>query len=441
MVEFLPSLRIRLRYFKGFGDVDLPLSEPLTTLVGRNGAGKSNFLEGLHLLGQLAQGRLLSEVDEPGRGSTCVVRGGLEGCTSLGERFFVLGCQAYEGDQAIDYEIALRPEVGLIEDESLSVAGHKLFASIDRRTNFKRRVVQVHYNSEPAEPMPSSPLVETLPADRALLFEYPSFIERPALEGSRRVLESVESFKLLLRRIYVFHPVADTMRRYERVGLGLGPTPLARDGRNLSAVLYALKQGGPEEQATLHRIAQQLRQVPEEDFHSIDFLSSGGDVLLGLAPAPVSGEPRPLVDARLLSDGTLRYLAILTALEVLPEGTTLLLEDVDAGLHPSRLANLLGWMSQRLRERGLRAVVTTNSPALLDLLDEQQLRGVMVCFRDPRTGSSDLIPLSQLSEVDVLLERGSLGDLVTRQLLEQHLRPDLAERRRDNLLRWVDGTQ
>ena len=43
-----------------------------------------------------------------------------------------------------------------------------------------------------------------------------------------------------------------------------------------------------------------------------------------------------LVDARLLSDGTLRMLAVVTALETVPTGSRIIIEEFDNGLHPSR---------------------------------------------------------------------------------------------------------
>ncbi|MGH3694547.1 MAG: AAA family ATPase [Pseudonocardiaceae bacterium] len=51
--------------FKSFQDVVLPLA-PLTVLIGRNGAGKSNALDALEVLSSSAVTILLSQLEMSG---------------------------------------------------------------------------------------------------------------------------------------------------------------------------------------------------------------------------------------------------------------------------------------------------------------------------------------------------------------------------------------
>ena len=44
------------------------------------------------------------------------------------------------------------------------------------------------------------------------------------------------------------------------------------------------------------------------------------------------------VDASIMSDGTLRSLAVLTALETVEPNSRVIIEEFDNGLHPSRIA-------------------------------------------------------------------------------------------------------
>ena len=46
-----------LKNFKNFADARLDLLSPMTLLIGRNGSGKSNVIEGVELLAQIAHGR------------------------------------------------------------------------------------------------------------------------------------------------------------------------------------------------------------------------------------------------------------------------------------------------------------------------------------------------------------------------------------------------
>ena len=63
-----PSIveEIRLTSFKSFTDAVLPIGE-LTLLVGRNGSGKSNALDGLWALACLASGEDVRKAFDGGR--------------------------------------------------------------------------------------------------------------------------------------------------------------------------------------------------------------------------------------------------------------------------------------------------------------------------------------------------------------------------------------
>ena len=94
---------LRLTRFKSFRGAVLPLRD-LTLLIGRNGSGKSNAIDGLHVLAALACGE-----DVEG-----AVRGGLAGCAPYGEDSFALGCTAADGS-SWDVEVSVAGEVASSE--------------------------------------------------------------------------------------------------------------------------------------------------------------------------------------------------------------------------------------------------------------------------------------------------------------------------------------
>ena len=67
----------RLTDFKNFANAELDLFKPLTVLIGRNGSGKTNLIEGIELLAALARGVPFNEITDIDRGGTFEVRGGL----------------------------------------------------------------------------------------------------------------------------------------------------------------------------------------------------------------------------------------------------------------------------------------------------------------------------------------------------------------------------
>ncbi len=200
-------------------------------------------------------------------------------------------------------------------------------------------------------------------------------------------------------------------------------------------------RGGPQNAAheRLERIAEVVRQIPEEPFASIGFEETSlGDVMAGfVADAEHEAGDRRLVDARILSDGTLRMLAIVTALETVPEGSRIVVEEFDNGLHPSRAGLLVGALSATASRRKLNVLVTTHNPAFMDALDESQMDSVLICHGHESGAGSRVTRLGALDIAGTIGLRGGLGDFVTRGALDDHLAPDFAERRSEQTREWL----
>ena len=144
-----------------------------------------------------------------------------------------------------------------------------------------------------------------------------------------------------------------------------------------------------------------------------------------------------LVDARLLSDGTLRMLAIVTALETVPESSRIVIEEFDNGLHPSRAKLLVRTLSETASRRDLNVLVTTHNPAFMDALDESQMGSVLICHGDESSGGSLVTKLGDMDIAGTIGLRGGLGDFVTRGALEEHLAPDFEENRSRETREWL----
>lgn len=415
--------------FKNFEDASIEISKPFTVLIGKNGSGKSNAIEGIELLAEIAHGRPLYEITDVGRGTGVFqVRGGLPACVRNGKNAFGLGfvgTTSVEGQpQLVTYDVMIQPlpEPRLVR-ERVTIGTGAIFEAWDAGAN----LLNVHYASFTGV---SAVPVESLTADRSVLSRYEVFASKwPSLAP---VLEVIQRLRRYLRASFVFDPQPKTMRAYERIGNRV----LARDGANLSAVLYALQTGTDADRQALARILERIKQLPEEPFQEFDFVvTSLNDVIFGIRET----KDGPLIDARLLSDGTLRCLAVLTALETVEEGARVVIEEFDNGLHPSRVQVLTQAITEACTRRRLNVVCTTHNPATLDGLDAEQLKGVMLCFWDRTAKASRLVPLLELPRADVLLERGHLGDLVTRRVLEQHLMPGFEDAQKAGVQSWLDS--
>ena len=419
-----------LRNYKGFADAQIDLLKPFSLLIGPNGSGKSNVIEAIELLSFIAHGQPLYEIGDIGKGSNNLeVRGGLQACGREGKDRFQLGFSAnakFKGRRSLfryDVEICTRPYPQII-DERLKVGNQTLYETLPKQPDSTSRDLTVQYDGN----LTIKPSAQ-VSSDRSVLSQYREFAASNNL-SYKDWLQVVQAVMLHLQASFVFDPDPKLMHSYERVG----DTILKKNGSNLSAVLYGLSKGDEDQRTTLQRLLKKIRQLPDEPYVGFDFtLTDLGDVVFGFQES--SGYK---VDARVLSDGTLRTLAILTAFETVSEGSRIVVEEFDNGLHPSRVGVLTEAITEVAKNRRLRVLVTTHNPATMNFLTREQLDGVVLCTWDDENESASLVRLDELPRYDEFLERGRLGDLVTRRVVDQYLAPEFEEQQKKKTLAWLE---
>lgn len=437
-----------LQNFKNFEKADLDYDQPVTLLIGPNGAGKSNLIEAVEILSFVASGRPLHEITDFGREGALEVRGGLDACATQGQDTFTLGhrsiVQTPEGPREAHYEISIRvAKEPRIAGESLRIQGRPIpiYEILPSDAESASADNQVRYdNNARGKNKP----ITSVAADRSALSQYSRFaLTNKKLSEGLTVIDAVLK---ALAAPAVFDPLPRLMRNYERTT----ETRLARNGFNISPVLFWLcrprsvrKQDPKTKEWSLEavnqkpiadRILKRVSQLPDEPFTELEFINTkAGDVMFGFK-TPHDEKP---VTARILSDGTLRALAILTALETSPADQRLILEEFDNGVHPSRVQILSEALFECAVRNKLRVVATTQNPATLNALTSKQYDSVLFVVHDPGQKFARLLPLTELPGYVEFMEQGRLGDLVTRRVYENHLRPDYEGTRKVEMERWL----
>ena len=413
--------------FKGFEDAQINLLRPFTLLIGPNGSGKSNVIEAIELLSFVARGQPLHEIGDVGRAPAGLqIRGGLQACGRVGLGEFNLGFTS-GGKQGIRYALNIRTQPHpQISAEELSFEDRVIYETLPKDPESASRDITVRYdNFARGGRKPQT----AASSERSVLSQY-----RDIARKNRKFKTCSTVVDVLMGHLqasFVFDPNPKLMHAYERIGNRI----LARDGANLSAVLHALHSGDEAEQALLARLLSRISQLPDEPYEEFRFTTTDlGDVIFGLRERTGF-----TVDARALSDGTLRTLAILTALETVQERSRVIVEEFDNGLHPSRVEVLTAAIADATQRRQLQVLVTTHNPATMNSLTDEQLKGVVLCTWSQTKEAADLVELTDLPRFDELLERGQLGDLVSRRVVEQYLAPEFEDRRREKLLKWVEA--
>jgi predicted ATPase len=409
---------LRLTRFKSFRDAVLPLRD-LTLLIGRNGSGKSNAIDGLQLLAKLAQGEDIRDAIEGSRSEGSEVRGGTRGCAPFGDDSFELGCRVRSGDETLelDVRVQVEPNVQITMERLWSPEGgdeRRLLATDPPEAD--RADIMARYDNgkrgkNPALPFRSSRLLTTQVATRV----------PTSGKAMRRVHDGAETVIEALQAVFVLDPVPPLMRQY----VPSRDTLLRRQADNLSAAVGALLRQ-PE---TATRLRELVRSLPEQTVDDISVESSSlGDVIIALEER--LGRRCVPVSARVMSDGMLRFIAFATALLEAPlldedagpdrpDGRTMLIiEEVENGLHPSQAARVVDLIRAESRRRRVRTLATTHSPAILTALDPDDHAGVVVCSRDRDSGESRLTRLIDVASYPRAMAAGTLGDAVTQRRLE-----------------------
>jgi predicted ATPase len=409
--------------FKSFWKATLPLS-PLTLLIGANASGKSNAIEAIQLLSWLASGRRLDDVLSALREQELNLRGTLGDFTYQGS-YIDLGCQlapVKTGSFRFSLTFSVRLRVGAdglgILDESLEspdLATHVPLYRVVEPADQYNHEIQVAYNNFAK----GGKKPQIACTDQQAIFTQISTPARFAANhknSQRQIPAAALRLRQNLESILFLDPNPRRMRGYSYIQ----ERRLHGDGAALSSVLYRLIH----EEGQKEMILEFIRSLPEQDIRDISFLEAPRDDVMVQLHETFGSKVIPR-EAALLSDGTLRVLAIAAALLSVPEGSLVIIEEIDNGVHPSR-AELLLYNIQRIaRRRGLRVLLTTHNPALLDAIPLEAIPDTVACYRDPKEGDSRLIRLEELESYPELVAQGPLGWLVTRGILDRYLKePD-----------------
>jgi predicted ATPase len=367
---------VKIRNYKSIEKCAVELGR-LTVLVGRNGSGKSNFLDALRFVADALQTSLDHAIK---------FRGGLEAVRrrSTGHpRNFALaldldlpGCRK----GTYGFEIAARAQGGF------EVKWERL-----RITDLGRQPLAFYDIQDGSLRAQSSSMMPAVAADRLYL------VNASGLAPFRPVYDALASMGF-----YNLNP--DSMKELQSPDAG---ELLHRDGSNLASVLSRLSTDQP---ATVTRLNEYLQQI-------VPGIEGVARVALGPRETlefrqQVRGSEHPWkFYAASMSDGTLRALGALVAVQQLADRklpvTLVGIEEPETALHPGAAGVLI----DALREASTRTqiVVTSHSP---DLLDQIDLRHEVLLVVVSQEGNSAIAPPDSASATALKEHLYNAGDLL-----------------------------
>ncbi len=412
--------KLILENWKSFRYAELPI-DPLTVLIGTNASGKSNAIEALEflkrsVLGEPLRFALVGDTEYPS------IRGGIEWATLRSAKQFTLGVVVQGENENIDYvySITLKATsktVHLIGESLIEIKNNLKLSSEDESVElFKITVDSQNKNSVHLFIDGEEDSSFRLTRSESFL-GWLTIIAKPILLDKANLQKASSRVFNALKGIFVLDPIPSKMRSYSPLF-----DELSSDASNIAGVLAILSK---EEKTYIESIlSAYVIHLPERDIQRVwaePVGRLGSDAMLYCEESWASDEPPMVVDARGMSDGTLRFLAIVTALLTRPEGSQLVIEEVDNGLHPSRAELLLKMLKELGAKRKIDILMTTHNPALLNALEPEMIPFVVVAHRDAQTGESKLTPLDDIQRLPKLLASGHIGDLATQGAIEKSL--------------------
>jgi predicted ATPase len=424
--------QINIKNFKSYRDQVLHLS-PLTLMIGANASGKSNALEAFRFLAWLAQGQKLSVLKHRVDDSEQILRGQVKDLGHLDATAFSLGCNTDDDDwNHFELEVSLRDDELHISQETITSPKESFpLYKIEQKSSGLGTDVRVAYNNfARGGKKPQVSCTDQI----AILNQLASsaMFESGHKKAQIEVPKATEKFQNLLSNTLFLDPVPSLMR-----GDSYPEKRLRGDCANLSGVLFTLWN----DENLKPIIINFIKSLPEQDVKNIEFFEDRrGQVSLELVESFGNKDRKWSVE--LLSDGTLRVLAIAAALLSAPKGSTVVIEEVDNGVHPSRAKQLLATMREQAQQRNVRLLLSTHNPALMDALPDSALGDVVFCYRDKTLGDSRLIRLSDLDDYPGLVSQGPLGELVTNGIVDRFVKsPISSDEKKQNAMDWLSKMQ
>jgi predicted ATPase len=364
--------RLSLRQFKSIEQCDLEMA-PLTILVGRNGAGKSNIIDGLRFVADALRNSLEYAIRE--RGGVDQVRR-----KSLGGRpthpGIAIELRLGNGQLATyAFRIAAVQGRGFRVDQERC----EIFGNVAPAANWSGAQPQHFYSTKDGKM-------------EAWSFQSPA----PAASPDRLYLVAASGlpefrpvFDILTRM--TFHNLNPEVMKYPQ-----RPEPgdlLVHDGRNIASVIKQLQTSAPESLGRvrdyLNAIGVPLSRIEHKQAGALETIEVAQELEVP------EGKRNLSFDAIALSDGTVRALGILVSLVsatgMSSGGPSLIgIEEPETALHPAAAGAMMDALTESAERTQL--IVTCHSP---DLLDHESVTADMirpVVLENGRTVAGALSP-------------------------------------------------
>ena len=355
--------KIVITNFYSFGEAVIPLHPETNILIGINGSGKSNFLKAIRLLKEGVDGVGLKRhiLDNLGGFDNIYFKGYSNGnpTNKISIEYTIDGNSITAGKYGFKFTEDVIYTITLIK--SPSYQNYYIVEKLESKRGY------LYLDFKNGEGVLNEKVEEGQKPKQSLIkytdFDPQELVLKEVSDTDR--YNAITTIKKAIRDIFVYDYFDTTPKsNIRKPMLPTSEKRLFPDGTNLPQILNTIKINY---KANYKKIADMLNEV-NPNFSGFDFNFIGGNIELMLEEKGLNSS----VHVSNISDGTLRYLCLLSILFNPDRGRLVCIDEPEVGLHPDMIVNIANAIKEASEESTL--IVSTHSDNLLNYFEVENLK-------------------------------------------------------------------
>jgi len=398
---------LKIRNFKSLESVDLKLGH-FNLLVGANASGKSNFLDALRFLQGVGNGFSIDEVlDGKLPSGTSTRWPGIRG----GSRFALFRDRKRAKTDKVSFHLDFYDEnlAQIIGDDGTvdtpNSISYDLVVNIGEGDSFFEKeslscgnivAVSEDYKKQVESFMRANATREYGPSyfKKISIFSIINAVSQFVNESKPYLITNSARFagyaSSAIADVQFLDPMPSVLRGYSsKVRI------MSENGEGFAALIHEITSNGSK--SALLEWLKELRPDEVNDIYALEGLNN--DFMVAIKEGDTEFR------APVLSEGTLRFIALAAAFFQPSMPKILVIEEIEKGLHPSRLRLLLELMRSQSKRTGTQVFATTHSATLLAWLTEEDRKTTFVCTRDAESGATRMRSLAEVPRLEELVKK------------------------------------
>ena len=420
-------VRIIVRNFKSLRAIDLSLDRT-NLFIGANSSGKSNFLEAFRILQGIGRGLSISKIFDGHLGDETFdiwqgIRGGSTKACSIwpltGNQEVTIQAQGTLPSPVSDmwdFAITFTPSNGHVVRESLRVGSETLYL--------------IEKPAVPNTAQGGDRIGRPYLTQQCTKFRQMARDSGNEIANHSQVISAVEEnayghvIDQIDRQEYSKFRIATLVARSLASVQQLDPLPhILREQCLPNQEVPRMGDHGKGFLALVHAICRDEAASDQYFSWMREFLSKGGgDLTSALSALSEVSSLSPGVDSRVelaaLSDGTLRFAALVAAFFQPDMPEIMLIDEIETSIHAGQVRLLVELLGTHAGCQATQVIATTHSPVVLEWLKGTNWANIFFCNLDHDSGESMIRPLQEVPRSEDLLKDQHFFDVLTGRWLE-----------------------